>query len=75
MINGEFSVPYKEVTTMPKAVRFPELMNTTQAAEFLGVDVYTLRKWARDGSVRAYKVGPKLWRFQKSELLSIEKKE
>lgn len=56
---------------MAETVRFPELMNATQAAEFLGVDVYTLRRWARDGSVRAYKVGPKLWRFQKSELLSI----
>ncbi|MFQ7797160.1 MAG: helix-turn-helix domain-containing protein, partial [[Eubacterium] siraeum] len=47
---------------------FPEMMNTEQAARYIGIDTGTLRKWARNGDIPAHKVGPKLWRFFKSEL-------
>lgn len=53
---------------MYKKTQFPEMMNTEQAARYIGIDTGTLRKWARNGDIPAHKVGPKLWRFFKSEL-------
>lgn len=58
---------------MYKKTQFPEMMNTEQAARYIGIDTGTLRKWARNGDIPAHKVGPKLWRFFKSEL--AERKE
>lgn len=48
---------------MYKKTQFPEMMNTEQAARYIGIDTGTLRKWARNGDIPAHKVGPKLWRF------------
>ena len=38
-----------------------------EAAAFLNIKPVTLRKWIREKSVPAYKIG-KQWKFKKSEL-------
>ena len=50
--------------------RLPEWMTAKQAAAVLGVHVNTLRIWARNGKISAVKLGPKLWRFNKADLIA-----
>ena len=56
-----------------KTSLLPELMTTAQAAEFMNVKETTVRAWARAGYIPAYKLGPKLWRFAKKDLLLLKK--
>ena len=48
----------------------PELMNTEEAAAFLGVNEEVLRRWSRRGKVPAGKLGRE-WRFSKRQLLEF----
>jgi excisionase family DNA binding protein len=41
---------------------------TDRTAEFIGVDDMTLRRWAQQGVIPAYKCGPRQWRFRPSEV-------
>lgn len=47
-----------------------EVMNTEEAAEFLGLAPFTIRKYARKGIIPGKKVGGKEWRFVKADLLA-----
>jgi len=47
--------------------KFEPLIDSTEAAELLKINRYTLQRMARLGQVPAVKVG-KLWRYQKSAL-------
>jgi excisionase family DNA binding protein len=46
---------------------FPEVMNIRRAAEYLGVNPETLYKYAKEGSIPAFKLGNR-WKFKKSVL-------
>jgi len=50
------------------------LLNVQQAAEFLGVNVGTIRRWARSKLLFGLKVGIRGdWRFTKEDLLQMVK--
>lgn len=50
------------------------LLNVKQAAEFLGVNVGTIRRWARAKVLTGIKVGIRGdWRFTKDDLLKMVK--
>lgn len=46
-----------------------EVFNTVEAAEFLGLSAYTVRKFAKTGILPAKKTG-KDWRFYKPDLIA-----
>ncbi len=51
-----------------------QLLNVQQAAEFLGVNVGTIRRWARSKALPGLKVGIRGdWRFTKDDLLTMVK--
>ena len=43
-------------------------LSPADAAEVLGVHVETLKRWARDGKVRAWKTPGGWWRFRRADL-------
>jgi len=46
-------------------------MTPPQAAEYLGLDIKTITRWARQGAIPAYALGDgkrKFWRFLQAEL-------
>ena len=45
----------------------PEVMNIRRAGEYLGVNPETLYKYAKEGSIPAFKLGNR-WKFKKSVL-------
>lgn len=45
-----------------------DVLNTGEAAEFLGAHVETIRRLARKGKIPSFKIG-KDWRFRKEDLL------
>lgn len=57
----------RPITSWDKA---PLIMDTEEAAILLGVYPDTLRLMARRGDVPAIKIGPKLWKFEKSALMA-----
>ena len=57
----------RPITAWEKA---PQLMETDYAALLLGIAPDTLRRMARRGDVPAKRLGRKLWRFEKSELMA-----
>ena len=44
------------------------MMNLKQAADVLDVSVSTVRNWINDGTLRAYRLGPRLIRIKVSDL-------
>lgn len=56
----------RPITSWEKA---PQLMETKYAALLIGISAVTLRRMARDGEIPAKKMGPRLWRFEKSALM------
>ena len=48
----------------------PEILTLREAAIVLGVSEVNLRKNAREGKLKAFKVG-KLWRFYKSDIMNM----
>ena len=46
-----------------------EVMNTDEAAQFLGLKPFTIREYAKRGVIPAKKIG-KQWRFVKADLLA-----
>lgn len=57
----------RPITSWEKA---PVFMETEYAALLLGITTVTLRRMARAGEIPAKKVGPKIWRFEKSALMA-----
>lgn len=51
-----------------------KLLNVTQAAQFLGVNPGTIRRWARSKALHGLKVGIRGdWRFTEEDLLTMIK--
>lgn len=46
----------------------PRQMSIQQAAEFLGVDPKTIRRYIAQGRIRAFRVGPRLIRIERESL-------
>jgi excisionase family DNA binding protein len=42
-----------------------------QAAEFIGIDVKTIRRWISQGRLTAYRVGPRLIRVDRESILKL----
>lgn len=51
---------------MPQLSDFP--LTSQQAAEYVGVHVDTLKRWAADGKVRAFRTPGGWWRFSQADL-------
>lgn len=51
-----------------------KLLNTKQVAEIIGIDVETLRRWAREGKIEAFKVG-RDWMFKEGFKIPAFKKQ
>lgn len=47
------------------------LMGMEAAARFLDISPRTLRRWVREGRIRAYRVGPRLVRFSPADLKQL----
>lgn len=46
-----------------------EVLNSEEAAEFLGLTAFTIREYAKKGIIPAKKIG-KQWRFYKPDLVA-----
>ena len=46
-----------------------EVLNSEEAAEFLGLTAFTIREYAKKGMIPAKKIG-KQWRFYKPDLVA-----
>ena len=51
----------------------PDALGLRRAADVLGVSVTTLRRWIRDGDLKAFRAGPKLLRVTIVELNKLQK--
>lgn len=51
---------------MPRIADYP--LTSQQAADYVGVHVDTLKRWAADGKVRGWRTPGKWWRFNKADL-------
>lgn len=51
---------------MPRIADFP--LTSQQAAEYVGVHVDTIKRWAADGKVRAFRTPGGWWRFAQDDL-------
>ena len=47
------------------------MMNLTQVADVLDVSVTTVRNWIQDGTLPAYRLGPRLIRVMVSDLTAL----
>lgn len=55
----------------PRGKRVPEAVSPQQVAEILDVSLLTVRRWIYKGYIRAYRVGPKLVRIPRTEILRM----
>lgn len=51
---------------MPRLADFP--LTSQQAAEYVGVHVDTIKRWAADGKVRSFRTPGGWWRFSEADL-------
>lgn len=49
------------------------LYTLEQAAEYLQVHYTTMRRWAKQGTIPAFKVGGRFWRIYGRDLLALNK--
>ncbi len=52
----------------PQSISVPKRLGILESADYLGVDECTVRRWIRNGTLRANRVGPKLVRIDVAEL-------
>ncbi|WP_368573830.1 helix-turn-helix domain-containing protein [Mycolicibacterium porcinum] len=48
-----------------------DMLTTAQAAKLLGVSQDSIRRYARDGLIPAHKVGKRLLRFRRDDLVHL----
>jgi excisionase family DNA binding protein len=53
------------------AANLPPRPSIRQAAEFHGVDQKTIRRWIAQGRLSAHRVGPRLIRLDRDEVLTL----
>jgi len=49
----------------------PPMVDLKQAADALDVSVNTVRNWVKDGTLKAYRLGPRLLRVRVSDLNAL----
>ena len=49
----------------------PPMVDWKQAADALDVSVNTVRNWVKDGTLKAYRLGPRLLRVRVSDLNAL----
>lgn len=45
-----------------------KMLSTQEVSKALGVSDKTIRQWLRDGTLKGYKVGPRLWKVSETDL-------
>ena len=53
---------------MPGRTRTPEMISLTDAAQRLGVNYRTIRRWIAAGRIDAVRVGPRLLKIDAAQL-------
>ncbi len=53
-------------SAMPNLTEYP--MTAKQAGAYVGVHEDTIKRWAADGKVRAFRTPGKWWRFSQADL-------
>lgn len=51
--------------------RLPDYLTVTQAAALSGLCEESIRRRARSGELRAYKLGARKWSFDKADVLAL----
>lgn len=51
--------------------RWPEILNAEETAMILGIHIKTVRRMAAKGELPAFRLGVKLWRFRKSDIIKL----
>ena len=69
--DGKENIVYTKNTLDP--AKLPHYMDAKQVAVLLDLAPQTVRKMAAHGELPAYKVGKKLWRFRKNEILDSKR--
>lgn len=58
------------LSTEPRRTATQPWLSIQEAADLLGVSTATLRRWCRDSIVPVHRLGPRLLRFDRIELLA-----
>src|ERR1700753_4035250 len=61
----------KSMQTQTHAATLPPPPSIRQAAEYHGVDQKTIRRWIAQGRLMAQRIGPRLIRLDRDEVLSL----
>lgn len=56
---------------MRRSVVHPEALSIQDTARLLSVSEHTIRNWIQRGTLKAVRLGPKLWRIPRTELQRI----
>lgn len=49
---------------------YPDIMTIREAMEVLGISRNTIYEYIRSGTIPAFKLGTKIWRIKKSDLIT-----
>lgn len=52
-------------------IDYPDIMTIREAMDVLGVSRNTMYEYVRNGTIHAFKLGSKIWRMKKSDLLTF----
>ena len=60
------------VAALPKHPRIPpEAISVQKAAEILDVHQLTIRRWIKNGWIKAYRIGPMIIRIPRTEIMRM----
>lgn len=48
---------------------YPDIMTIREAMDVLGISRNTIYEYVRNGTIHAFKLGSKIWRIKKSDLI------
>jgi excisionase family DNA binding protein len=54
-------------TSSANSTEEQSFLNPQEISDLLRVSVQTVRRWIKEGSLPAYKVGPRMWRIRKED--------
>jgi len=55
-------------TSSANSTEEQSFLNPQEISGLLRVSVQSVRRWIKEGSLPAYKVGPRMWRIRKTDL-------
>ena len=59
------------ITTAPPRTQFGDLLTIRQVSEYLGCSETTIRNRAKEGSLKAVRMGPRMIRIRREDLEAI----